>query len=81
MGFYTGEKGPEENQLTDVKAWNRKHGLMWIAYGCCIVAAWVCGLLLDDNLLAIIPFMIGLVAPLFFMAVYHNSLIKRYFVK
>lgn len=80
VGFYTGEKGPDASQLTDVKAWNQKHGIMWIVYGCCIVASWVCGLIIGDNILTLIPFTLGLVVPVFFMAAYHNRLIKKYFV-
>ena len=34
VGFYTGEKPPKKEQLSDVNAWNRKHGTMWIVYGC-----------------------------------------------
>lgn len=29
VGFYTGEKPPKREQLSDVEAWNKKHGLMW----------------------------------------------------
>ena len=41
VGFYTGVKPPEEKQLRDVRAWNRKHGIMWIVYGSAIIG---CGL-------------------------------------
>lgn len=41
VGFYTGVKPPEERELRDVKAWNRKHGIMWILYGGAIIG---CGL-------------------------------------
>ena len=27
-GFYTGEKSPEKERLSDVNAWNKKHGMM-----------------------------------------------------
>ena len=33
VGFYSGEKPPREEELTDVKAWNKKHGMMWLIYG------------------------------------------------
>lgn len=41
VGFYSGVKPPEEEELQDVKTWNRKHGIMWILYGCAIIG---CGL-------------------------------------
>ena len=32
-GFYTFEKTPSEQEITDVSAWNRKHGIMFISCG------------------------------------------------
>ena len=32
VGFYTGEKPPEKERLSDVNAWNKKHGMMWVIY-------------------------------------------------
>ena len=32
VGFYTGEKLPREDELSDVVAWNKKHGYMWVVY-------------------------------------------------
>ena len=28
VGFYTHEKAPRKQQITDVEAWNKKHGIM-----------------------------------------------------
>ncbi len=81
VGFYTGVKPPEEKELSDVGAWNRKHGTMWILYGVCIVLSWVCGLFLGDSLLVLIPFTLGLLLPLPFMILYHRRLIKRYMIR
>lgn len=80
VGFYTGEKAPEAKALTDVKAWNRKHGMMWILYGGCIVLAWVCGLLIGDSLLLLIPFCACVLLPIPGMIWYHHKLIQKYFV-
>jgi len=33
VGFWAGKKPPEPEQVTDVRAYNRRHGIMWIAYG------------------------------------------------
>jgi hypothetical protein len=32
VAFYSGETPPKREQLTDVNAWNKKHGMMWIIY-------------------------------------------------
>ena len=56
VGFYTGETPPKAEQLTDVSAWNRKHGAMWIGYGIAIPVSFVLGLLLPADILsAILP--------------------------
>ena len=81
VGFYSGVEAPDETELSDVKAWNIKHGVMWILYGLCIVLAWVCGLFTDNGLLALIPFTAGLLLPIPFMMYYHHKLTKKYFIK
>lgn len=81
VAFYTGEKAPDEKQLTDWKAWNREHGIMWILYGVCIMLAWVCGLVMGDNLLAMIPYLIGLLLPIPVMIWNHHRLERKYVIR
>ena len=81
VGFYSGEKPPAKEQLSDVDAWNRKHGIMWILYGGCIVASWVAGLLIGDSVYALLPYTLGLLIPVVFMVIYHHRLIDRYYIK
>ncbi len=78
VGFYTGETPPDEKELTDVGAWNRKHGMMWILYGVCIAVAWVAGLLIGDSLLILIPFFGCLLLPIPLMILYHYHLVRKY---
>lgn len=33
VGFYSGEKPPRPEELSDVEAWNKQHGMMWLIYG------------------------------------------------
>ena len=81
VGFYSGEKPPAREQITDVDAWNRKHGIMWILYGGCIIASWIAGLLIGDSVYALLPYTIGLLIPIIFMIMYHHKLIDRYYIK
>lgn len=81
VGFYSGEKAPTENELSDVNAWNKKHGIMWILYGICIILAWVCGLFIGDTLLLLISFFIFSLLPVPFMILYHHKLVKKYYIK
>ena len=79
VGFYSGVKAPDEEEISDVKAWNKKHGTMWILYGICILLACVCGLITGNSLLLLIPYLIGLLLPIPFMALYHRKLEKKYY--
>ena len=81
VGFFTGVKLPEEKELRDVEAWNRKHGIMWILYGCVLIA---CGFVpiagaygCDDVLLLIVELVI-IIGGIFAMMLYHVRLEKMY---
>ena len=81
VGFFTGVKPPEEKELRDVKAWNRKHGIMWILYGCVLIA---CGLVpvagangCDGTLLLIVELVI-MIGGIFAMMWYHVRLVRMY---
>ena len=78
VGFYSHEKRPEASQLTDVRAWNRKHALMWILYGGWIALSWVFCLLCKDSLLILIPLTAGLLLPVPLMIARHHSLKRQY---
>lgn len=81
VGFYSGEKPPSKEQLSDATAWNKKHGIMWIIYGGCIVVSCMLGLLMGDSVYSVIPYTAGLIIPIFVMIIYHHKLIKDYFKK
>ena len=51
VGFYSGEKPPREEELTDVKAWNKKHGMMWLIYGIIIMISYFVGYLIGDSVI------------------------------
>lgn len=79
VGFYSGEKPLTKEELTDVHAWNKKHGMMWMIYGFVIIISYFAGYLIgEDSILCVIPFCGGLIVPIIIMIWYHNKLIKRY---
>lgn len=78
VGFYTGQEPPRREQLTDVTAWNHRHGVMFMLYACCIAAGWLVSFLLGDDLLALIPMNAGLLLPIPCLMLYHRRLVKRY---
>lgn len=78
VGFYTGEKPLKPEQVSDVSAWNRKHGIMWILYGFTIIVCWFVGLIMGDTLWFLIPFCSGILLPIFIMIWYHERLKRKY---
>lgn len=80
VGFYSGEKPPLERELTDVSAWNKKHGKMWIWYGVIIIASYLAGIpfLVIDSVWCVVPLCGGIMIPLPFMIGYHHKLVREY---
>lgn len=78
VAFYSGEKPPRREKLTDVSAWNKKHGKMWIVYGVIIMISYFISLMIGDSVWIVIPLCGGVVVPLIFMMRYHNKLKKEY---
>lgn len=82
VGFYTGVKPPEEKELRDVKAWNKKHGMMWISYGAtitgCGLAQMIAGLAGWNDVLLVILEIFIVIGGVFVMMWYHMRLEKRY---
>ena len=80
VGFWSGKKPPQKEQITDVKAYNRKHGLMWIFLGVGFIICLICGLLFGEMIagyLCIIEVIGGIVA----MIAYHEKLDRMYYKK
>ena len=80
VGFYSGVKPPLESELTDVEAWNKKHGKMWIWYSVIIIISYVAGIpfVKADSVWCVIPMCGGIMLPLPFMIRYHHKLMKEY---
>lgn len=78
VAFYSGETPPNGEELTDVEAWNQKHGTMWILYGGILFASGVIGFLMADSDWKIVPLCGGVCVPLPFMIGYHERLKRQY---
>lgn len=78
VGFYSGEKPPKEDEIADGKAWNKRHGLMWLIYGGIILTGFGIGSLLGDSLWCLIPMLGGVLLPLPMMIWCHHRWIKIY---
>lgn len=80
-GFYSGEKPPREDELTDVKAWNKKHGLMWVLFSVIIMISYGIGAMMGDTVWCAIPMCGGIIIPIPIMIWYHHKLMKTYLKK
>lgn len=80
VGFYTGQEPPGREQLSDTKAWNHRHGILWMAYGIAIFAAYIISACIGSDFALII---LGgvVVGALPLMMWYHHHLKKKYFIK
>lgn len=78
VGFYSGERPPKEEELIDVRAWNRKHGMMWVVYGIIIILSAIVGAVIGDSILCIIPLLGGMLVPILVMIWYHHRLVRKY---
>ena len=81
VAFYSGEESPSEENLTDVKAWNRKHGWMWFSYGIILLISYFLGMFMGDSVWSVLPMVGGAIVPIIFMIIYHHRLIKKYYKK
>ncbi len=77
VGFWSGKEPPRKEQITDVKAYNRKHGIMWILYGAGFICCFVCGQPFGGGAVACLC-LIEAVGGIFVMAAYHNKLNRMY---
>ncbi|MDO4555025.1 MAG: hypothetical protein Q4B70_07780 [Lachnospiraceae bacterium] len=78
VGFYSGEKPPAEESVTDIEAWNKKHGMMWMIYGIVIFISGMIGGYIGDSVWSLIPLLGGIGIPVIIMILYHNKLRREY---
>lgn len=82
VGFYTGVRPPDEKELRDVEAWNKKHGIMWILYGVVIIGGVLVQILgsacgYNEVFLWILE-IFTVIGGIFVMMWYHMRLEKQY---
>ena len=80
VAFYSGENPPMVENVRDVQAWNKKHGMMWMLYGMVIVLGVVGGLIVGDSPILVVIYCGSLLLPIVIMVLYHKKLVKDYIV-
>lgn len=79
VGFYTGQQPPKREQLTNVRQWNKKHGMMWIIWGIAIICTYFIGIFAQDSLYCAIAMAVVIFCGLILMIWYHSRLKKRFY--
>lgn len=78
VGFYNVAEPPKKDEITDIIQWNKKHGIIWIAYGICMELCFWLAFMMPTDVLEMIFLMGGIIIPLPFMIIRHNQLVKKY---
>lgn len=79
VGFWAGVEPPPPERVTDVRAYNRKHGMMWIVYSVGLAVFFLSGYVIDMDGLWSALFGGGwAVGGILVMMVYHTYLEKKY---
>ena len=79
--FWSGKEPPKKEQITDVKAYNQKHGIMWIVYGAGFFLCFALAVPFGEKL-ALVAVGLGTIeciGGIFVMIAYHNKLNRRYY--
>jgi hypothetical protein len=79
VGFWSGKKPPQTEQVTDVKAYNQKHGMMWIIYGAGLPISFFLGMPFGGY---IPPIAMGIecIGGIIVMVWYHSKLDHKYLI-
>ncbi len=77
VGFWSGKEPPQKEEITDIKAYNHKHGMMWILYGSGMGLGFIAGFPFGGEIAAIV-LVVVCVGGLFGMIGYHDRLNRIY---
>lgn len=77
-GFWSGVEPPKPERVSDIEAYNRKHGVMWIVYGISMPGTYLAGALFGDVFVGAMISGAVAVGGIFVMALYHNHLENKY---
>lgn len=77
VGFWTGVKPPTRDKVSDVTAYNKMHGIMWILYGAGIIPSFFLGMIFGE-IAALCAMGVEIIGGLVVMICYHNYLNRKY---
>ncbi len=80
VAFWAGKEPPKAEEITDIKAYNHRHGIMWVCYGVGFILCFGLGFLFGEDawlaasVLSVAEVFGGLAAAI----AYHNRLDRIY---
>lgn len=77
VGFYTGEKPPKAENITDVTAWNHGHGMLFICYGMSLMLSYLSHLFLSELASTCIMLLVA-IGGIVLMCICHSKLQAKY---
>lgn len=78
VGFWSGKKPPKKEEIADIRAYNRGHGLMWIVYALAFYLIYAAGAFCGHEAVAAILCMAEVLGGLFVLIRLHAWLEKKY---
>ena len=72
------EAPPRRECVTDLKAWNQKHGILWIGYGVVLSGSFVLLTVVKDRIVAALLHTVVYIGGLTVYAIYDDKLKKAY---
>ena len=81
VAFWSGKEPHKPDEISDVRAYNHRHGMIWILYGAGFILSFTVGYFIKENqgiaivVLTAAESLGGLAAAI----AYHNRLEQRYF--
>lgn len=78
VGFLGSEEPPSEKELTDVSAYNKAHGKMWMLYGIAVGAAGCIGILSGNKWVMTILIFLSIGGGIGIMNIKHAKIKEKY---
>ena len=79
--FYHREKPLRYDEVTDVKAYNKKHGMMWIIFGVVIILFEIIGMIMKYSVYFFFIVILTAIAGIILTMKYHQKINNEYVKK
>lgn len=81
VGFYAGVEPPPSKEITDISAYNKKHGWMWVVYGIGFIICGILSFLMNSAIALSLVTCFFAVGGVFILMIGHTFLENKYRTK